>query len=49
MPTGKQNIFETRGIGKIGSPVCYETLFGEYITEFVKSGANLITIIGVVA
>ncbi len=30
---------------KIGVPICYETLFGEFITDFVKNDANVLFII----
>ncbi|MFL5765344.1 MAG: apolipoprotein N-acyltransferase [Bacteroidia bacterium] len=30
---------------KIAPVVCYESIFGEYVTDYVKKGANLITII----
>jgi apolipoprotein N-acyltransferase len=30
---------------KVGVPICYESVYGEFVTEFVKKGANLIFVI----
>ena len=38
--------FENKGTsGKIAPIVCYESVFGEYVTEYVKNGANALFII----
>ena len=29
----------------VGTPICYESVFGEFVTEFVQAGANLIFVI----
>lgn len=30
---------------KVGVPICYESVFGEFVTDFVEEGANLIFVI----
>ena len=30
---------------KVGVPICYETLYGEFVSEFVQKGANVIFVI----
>ncbi|MEA1896533.1 MAG: apolipoprotein N-acyltransferase, partial [Bacteroidota bacterium] len=30
---------------KIGTPICYESVYGEFVTGFVKKGANILAIV----
>jgi apolipoprotein N-acyltransferase len=34
-----------QGIVKIGAPICYESIFGELFSQFVKNGAQLMCVI----
>lgn len=41
-----QKAFELNKIdGKVGSAICYESIYGEFYSEFVKNGATIMTII----
>jgi apolipoprotein N-acyltransferase len=42
----KRSVFpnDERGIS-VGAPICYESVYGEFIGEFVQEGANLLFII----
>jgi apolipoprotein N-acyltransferase len=46
---GKQNersvFFDKKNAIKIAPVICYESIFSEYVTEYVKQGANFIAII----
>jgi apolipoprotein N-acyltransferase len=44
-PSNARDVFDLIDVAKIGSPICYETLFGEYITAFVRKGASILVII----
>jgi apolipoprotein N-acyltransferase len=35
----------SQGIVKIGAPICYESIFGELFSEFVRNGAQLMCVI----
>ena len=42
----KRTVFERKSDGmKIAPAICYESVFGEYLTEYVGLGANLIFVI----
>jgi apolipoprotein N-acyltransferase len=42
----KRTVFERQSDGmKIAPAICYESVFGEYLTEYVRLGANLIFVI----
>lgn len=41
---GKTNFVNQHNNAEIAPIICYESVFGEYTSEFVKDGANLITI-----
>lgn len=30
---------------RVGPIICYESVYGEYVTEYVKNGANLLAIV----
>lgn len=38
-------VFETQDKQKVASIVCYESIYGEHVADFVKNGANILTII----
>ena len=39
------NATTNQGIIKIGAPICYESIFGELFSEFVRNGAQLMCVI----
>jgi apolipoprotein N-acyltransferase len=40
------NVFRVEGNPYIAAPIiCYESIYGEYITNYIRKGANLLTII----
>lgn len=39
------SVFELKDESKVAPVICYESVFGEYLTEYVKKGAQLIVII----
>jgi apolipoprotein N-acyltransferase len=42
----ERDCFEGQGSsGRIGPIICYESVFGKYVTEYVKKGANALFII----
>jgi apolipoprotein N-acyltransferase len=44
----KQRVFMAttqQGVVKVGAPICYESIFGELFSQFVKNGAQLMCII----
>ena len=44
----KQKAFSAnthQGIIKVGAPICYESIFGEHFSQFVKDGAQLMCVI----
>lgn len=38
-------LYEPGGPGKVAAVICYESVFGEYVTKYVRNGANMIFII----
>ena len=32
-------------MAKVAPIICYESVYGEYVTEYVKNGANLLAIV----
>lgn len=41
----ESSVFTAKDSTKVGTPICYESIFGEYTSSFVKKGAGLIFII----
>ncbi len=41
----EREVFNVQDKFKIAPVICYESVFGEYVTEYVKKGANVICII----
>jgi len=44
----EQRVFHARtrhGVVKLGVPICYESIFGEHFSEFVRNGAQLMCVI----
>lgn len=39
------NIFTTKDSVKVGTAICYESIFGDYYRDYILKGANLMTII----
>ena len=40
-----RSVFKTKSNAQIAPVICYESMYGEYMTEYVRNGAQLITII----
>ena len=40
-----RSVFKTKSNAHIAPVICYESMYGEYMTEYVRNGAQLITII----
>jgi apolipoprotein N-acyltransferase len=38
-------LYSSDSLVKVAPVICYESIFGEFVTDYVKKGANLITII----
>jgi apolipoprotein N-acyltransferase len=38
-------LYSSDSSARIAPVICYESIFGDYVTEYIKKGANLITII----
>lgn len=36
---------DQNGIGKIGTLICYESVYGEFVTEYIHKGANMLFIV----
>jgi apolipoprotein N-acyltransferase len=41
----EREVFDVQGKFKIAPVICYESVFGEYVSDYVKKGANVICII----
>ena len=39
-----RDVFKSEA-AKLGPLICYESIFGDYVTDYVKKGANLLTVI----
>ncbi len=44
-PQNKRSVFETKNGIKIAPIICYESIFGDFIREYVTNGAEVLTII----
>ena len=40
----ERTVFENNGI-KVGTGICYESVFGDYMNDFVKNGAEILVVI----
>jgi apolipoprotein N-acyltransferase len=38
-------VFQTQSPAQVAPTICYESIFGDYLTEYIRKGANLICII----
>ncbi len=43
--TERKVLVNSQNSAKVGVPICYETLFGEFVAEFAKNGANILFVI----
>jgi len=41
----RSNFFDKKNAVKVAPVICYESIFSEYVTDYVKQGANFISII----
>ncbi|MBE6247418.1 MAG: apolipoprotein N-acyltransferase [Bacteroidales bacterium] len=41
----ERTLFETQGGARIGTAICYESVFGDFYREWANNGANVMTII----
>jgi apolipoprotein N-acyltransferase len=44
-PGDKPNLFTVENRGKIGPVICYESVFGEYVSRMARNGADLLVVI----
>jgi apolipoprotein N-acyltransferase len=45
LATGNNPVVFHHGRAKIATPICYESVYGEYLIEFIRKGANLLIIV----
>jgi len=43
--TERKILTNSQNSAKVGVPICYETLFGEFVSEFAKNGASVLFVI----
>ncbi|MBL7969425.1 MAG: apolipoprotein N-acyltransferase [Prolixibacteraceae bacterium] len=44
-PGEKPDLFSIANLGKVGPVICYESVYGEYVSRMANSGANLLVVI----